>query len=267
MLRLRRNVTPEVRKSSMKKFHVNPETGEPGRCRATEGYCPFGDADQHFSSADEARNAYEAQMADYEDYRESPLGKLDSIAGKAVTKLRSAITRAVDWMDDHPKIVIGGVAVIAAAAAAVVAYKIASTNFRPLSSNPVQGIVTDGNTKSRVVGIIGKGGHVDLDTVYKVELPDGSITEYTSGHSSILPDGSTVDVHLWSDGTVHDTAPMNGAVVNGAWAVAGGTIGASGGLVTAFLARMGIDRMGEWMDAHWNMRHEERFGLLSWRTA
>lgn len=206
-------------------------------------------------------------MADYEDYRESPLGKLDSIAGKAVSKLRSAITRSIDWMDDHPKIVIGGVAVIAAAAAAVVAYKIASTHFRPLSSNPVQGIVTDGNTKSRVVGIIGKGGHVDLDTVYNVELPDGSMTEYTSGHSAILPDGSKVDVHLWSDGTVHDTAPMNSTVVNAGWAVGGGAIGASGGIATAFLSRMGVDRIGEWVDAHWTMRHEERFGLLSWRTA
>lgn len=44
------------------KYHVNPETGEPGRCSATEGRCPFGGPDAHHGSVAAARSAYEASM-------------------------------------------------------------------------------------------------------------------------------------------------------------------------------------------------------------
>jgi len=46
----------------MKKFHVNPKTGNPGACSASEDKCPFGDANEHYSSADAARAAYEAKQ-------------------------------------------------------------------------------------------------------------------------------------------------------------------------------------------------------------
>lgn len=46
----------------MAKYHIN-EKGNPGRCRAKAGQCPFGDADFHYSSKAEAREAYEARMA------------------------------------------------------------------------------------------------------------------------------------------------------------------------------------------------------------
>lgn len=41
----------------MSKFHINGE-GEPGRCRAMV-QCPFGGEDEHFSTAEDARKAYE----------------------------------------------------------------------------------------------------------------------------------------------------------------------------------------------------------------
>lgn len=45
-----------------KRFHINPETGDPGKCRAKHS-CPFGDLErEHYGSADEARAAYEKQM-------------------------------------------------------------------------------------------------------------------------------------------------------------------------------------------------------------
>jgi len=47
----------------MSKFHINPKTGEPGLCRAHGGNCPFGSADQHFNSAEDARSAYEQQAS------------------------------------------------------------------------------------------------------------------------------------------------------------------------------------------------------------
>lgn len=43
-----------------KLFHINPETGEARPCGATHDRCPFGSADAHFGSVEEARSAYEA---------------------------------------------------------------------------------------------------------------------------------------------------------------------------------------------------------------
>lgn len=44
----------------MPKFHINPETGNPGTCSA-KIQCRFGSDSEHYSSADEARVAYEKQ--------------------------------------------------------------------------------------------------------------------------------------------------------------------------------------------------------------
>jgi hypothetical protein len=46
-----------------KKFHINPQTGEVGPCRATTN-CPFGDLEsEHYDSKEEARGAYEKTMS------------------------------------------------------------------------------------------------------------------------------------------------------------------------------------------------------------
>lgn len=48
----------------MSRYHVNPETGEPGPCRAQKS-CPFGDMESdHYDSKESARKAYEDSMAD-----------------------------------------------------------------------------------------------------------------------------------------------------------------------------------------------------------
>ena len=44
----------------MSKYHLNWK-GEPGKCSAKEGNCPFGGADDHFDSPETARQAFEAQ--------------------------------------------------------------------------------------------------------------------------------------------------------------------------------------------------------------
>lgn len=44
----------------MAKFHINPETGDPGKCSAEDGKCPFGG--EHFASEAEARKSYEVSM-------------------------------------------------------------------------------------------------------------------------------------------------------------------------------------------------------------
>lgn len=46
----------------MAKFHFNPATGKVGSCSAKKDNCPFASDDQHFSSAAEARDAFERSM-------------------------------------------------------------------------------------------------------------------------------------------------------------------------------------------------------------
>lgn len=46
----------------MSKFHVN-DSGEPGKCSAQKGGCPFGEDAQHYGSPEDARAAFEFSMA------------------------------------------------------------------------------------------------------------------------------------------------------------------------------------------------------------
>lgn len=44
-------------------FHVNPETGETGKCSAAKGRCPFGGMNVHFTTVEAARDSFEVSMA------------------------------------------------------------------------------------------------------------------------------------------------------------------------------------------------------------
>lgn len=46
----------------MAKFHVNPNTGDASPCRAEKGQCPFGSADEHYNTKEEAYAAFEASQ-------------------------------------------------------------------------------------------------------------------------------------------------------------------------------------------------------------
>lgn len=46
----------------MAKYHINPETGVPGLCKA-EKQCRFGGNEAHYSSSEDARQAFELSMA------------------------------------------------------------------------------------------------------------------------------------------------------------------------------------------------------------
>jgi len=47
--------------TTMAKFHVNA-AGNAGKCTATAGKCPFGDASEHFDTVEDARASYEAKQ-------------------------------------------------------------------------------------------------------------------------------------------------------------------------------------------------------------
>lgn len=48
----------------MSKFHINPVTGNVGRCRAAKGECPFGGPQKHFATEREAAENYEVVMGE-----------------------------------------------------------------------------------------------------------------------------------------------------------------------------------------------------------
>lgn len=45
------------------KYHINPNSGAVGKCRAEKGNCPFGDESKHFDSPAAARKAFEEEMS------------------------------------------------------------------------------------------------------------------------------------------------------------------------------------------------------------
>lgn len=67
----------------MATFHVNPDTGEAGKCSANNGKCPFGSADEHFTSLDAATKASESLLGD--QFSDAPLKKTRVVVSREVT--------------------------------------------------------------------------------------------------------------------------------------------------------------------------------------
>lgn len=71
-------------------YHVNPQTGNPGVCKAEAKGCPFGGTEEHFTSKDAARAHYEDQM------------KSGVLEPSSVTKAKSLISRPKDRKFGEP---------------------------------------------------------------------------------------------------------------------------------------------------------------------
>lgn len=88
----------------MAKFHISV-SGEPNLCTAAEGNCPLSDADEHFSSPEEARTAYEAENV--EDLMPPPL-KRGALSRKQAIELDQFFTKdelSEDCLKDFDSIV------------------------------------------------------------------------------------------------------------------------------------------------------------------
>lgn len=46
------------------RYHINPTTGNPGKCSASEGRCPFGGESEHYTSPEAAREAFEKSQSE-----------------------------------------------------------------------------------------------------------------------------------------------------------------------------------------------------------
>lgn len=59
------------------RYHVNPETGDAGKCSANKGNCPFGGENEHYTSSEAARAAFEAKQ-DSQVFAKLPLKELNA---------------------------------------------------------------------------------------------------------------------------------------------------------------------------------------------
>lgn len=71
----------------MAKYHVNPQTGEPGECKA-EIKCRFGSSEEHYTSAEAARKAFEQNQPLF------PLKKLEETPAQILDRARVMIPGA-----------------------------------------------------------------------------------------------------------------------------------------------------------------------------
>ncbi len=86
----------------MAKYHINPESGEAGLCRAKHN-CPFGDLEtEHYSTAEDARKAYEAKMA-----RESLPDLIKTAAEVSPAEASGALLRTEPYIQKLKKLTGG----------------------------------------------------------------------------------------------------------------------------------------------------------------
>jgi len=79
----------------MAKYHINPTTGEPGQCKARKS-CPFGDLENdHYTSAEAAREAFEALQESF------PAAPASSGARESVDAMEAALAELRNLTNDR----------------------------------------------------------------------------------------------------------------------------------------------------------------------
>lgn len=85
-------------------YHVNPETGNAGVCRAEKGRCRFGEADEHYTSEEAARGSYEAKQQAFRDAHRDDLAFYSpSWSGKIPKRLEKQLARAAAALEAEAK--------------------------------------------------------------------------------------------------------------------------------------------------------------------
>lgn len=83
----------------MVKYHLNPTTGEPGKCSAAKGKCPFGSEASHFSSVSDARSAFESQQSSAILEPSSKKSEAVSFRDRRLWQTRSALSASNNHKD------------------------------------------------------------------------------------------------------------------------------------------------------------------------
>lgn len=94
----------------MAKYHVN-SAGEAGTCRATKGGCPFGGEDEHYSSPEAARAAFEESMENETTTRYSrpnlPLRVERSVIPAMLGRTNAVLTKQLEQLSGDSTFVRG----------------------------------------------------------------------------------------------------------------------------------------------------------------
>lgn len=92
----------------MAKYHVNPNTGNSGTCKAAKGKCPFGTEEQHYSSPEAAGQAAEKLMSEQYSAVNTAYRKKDTSALSGMNRelKKRIISEAVAGSNKlHPSVV------------------------------------------------------------------------------------------------------------------------------------------------------------------
>lgn len=163
----------------MAKFHVNPNTGEPGPCRAVH-QCRFGvSEDKHFNSPEEARADYENKMSEQlmpRAFKVSAFKKMLVIGGVALS------TMSISACNQNG----GGIsAAVQHKAAHAIENKIEEKLNNNLNSNGISDGSSTNNTSnidSNTITFQGKSLKVSPDEVRKAEQLLSSLTVAAPSH-------------------------------------------------------------------------------------
>lgn len=86
----------------MARFHINPETGVPGNCKASIGKCPFKNEDgtpaTHYSTPEEARKAYEQSQESKQNVLYTRISKMPTYSPTSESSRSAELTR---WAADR----------------------------------------------------------------------------------------------------------------------------------------------------------------------
>lgn len=84
----------------MAKFHVNPNNGNVGSCRALLGRCPYGNEEDHYETAGQAREAFEASHGGSFNFARQPSPQAQKIFDKIISStLMGGSTNAVAYKE------------------------------------------------------------------------------------------------------------------------------------------------------------------------
>jgi hypothetical protein len=227
------------------KFHINPSTGNPNKCSAKSGNCPFGDDSEHFESKQAAREHFENQnssssLKSSRSFRKTFSEPVEPTAAHGYTEKLDAdgnVTQRVRLVNNRPTDHPSGAAAV---------FKYSEKRVEEIHYNNGELHDGTGNIPSRLVRIIAgpnagtvitergyRGPHSvgfrnqdspDGQPGYVIERPNGSkeVEYFTGGRRQDPASGDPAMVKTHADGSsisVHFTSSYQEDPADGSPAV------------------------------------------------
>lgn len=226
-------------------YHINPNTGEIGRCSAKK-QCPFGDLTaDHFDTPDEARSAYENQMsnstftapAKKAQLEDRMVARLKDSMGYRLARLRNAVV-SVDVADtlyhEAPKIAVAGGLVSAVLIGGGLMQHHATQDYNVVTSEVVSSVVDSHTTVTKVGNTTTVNTYTDTHVVAKVPEREGTI-EVTLDEGIALQQGQDLTVYQTGADDFTSIQPNSGKqyAYDGAFGLMGGMMGGVGILLAS----------------------------------